>query len=779
MAVYNVRFYDYNPQYLIPSGTGSSFTWSGPSAAVGKATITDNEFGSQGYTLDDDNSGGESATAWVQVGNDVSTYSNVDAEIAWTVTDNVTGQTFQIVQFEVENGSASGYYTLSEIPLVAGRSYTVNDYDSNPNVQSNDPVFSAQDYEAPDAVISGTSGNDSIDGSYTGDPENDQVDDGFAGGSDGNDNVIEAGGGNDTVEAGLGDDSVDGGSGADSIVGGDGADTLEGGSGNDTIFGDNAGGTPAGDDEYLDWSAQGGDGTNVASGFTQNTGDTDVSVSFTNDGNNNPTFNVETSDDVYVGSGEGFDDDSNLYLYGNGGGATSSAYFEFSAASGAAVTGEVQDVSFRINDIDSYPNNHVDIITINAYDADGNAVTVTITPSGDDTVDGNTITAGSSLDDPDESDGSALVEIAGPVSRIEISYSNGHNLTQAIYVSDVHFTTIPDVDELNADVIDGGLGDDVIDGEEGADTITGGEGDDTMTGGEGNDTFVIGAGDGNDVITDFDTSDEDGDGQFADQLDLSGLTDAEGGSIESWDIAITDDGSGNAVLTFPNGESITLMGVTPDEISGAENLNAAGVPCFAAGTLIRTPTGDVPVESLHAGDLVETRDHGPQRLIWTGQRHLDAEALLAEPQNRPVVIPEGVLDNNSPLVVSPQHGMLLDERHGLPGERLVRAKHLAEAPGPVRVANGKRQVTYHHLMFAAHQVIFANGTPSESFYPGPQSLKMYPAPVLAQLTALVPDLGVKPVETAYGPTARIYLKRREALELVDLRGVGKMASEAA
>ena len=44
------------------------------------------------------------------------------------------------------------------------------------------------------------------------------------------------------------------------------------------------------------------------------------------------------------------------------------------------------------------------------------------------------------------------------------------------------------------------------------------------------------------------------------------------------------------------------------------------VLCFAAGTLIATPEGMVPVETLMAGDQVITRDNGVQRLVWAGGR---------------------------------------------------------------------------------------------------------------------------------------------------------------
>ena len=898
MAVYNVRFYDFNPSGTFTTAINSTFSWSGPTDAIGRATITDTESGIEEFTLDDDNNGGETATADVYVNGATSTNSNVDAELSWTIRDTVTGEIFQVSQFQVENGGASGYYTLSELPLIVGRTYEVLAYDSNPDVLVGDPAFNANDYVAPDHLISGTGGADNIDDSYTGDPQDDMVDDGFADGPDGNANVIDALGGNDTVSAGLGDDtvyagsgddSVDGGEGDDSILGQGGNDTLDGGHGDDSIlggsdadliFGSSGNDTIAGGDgadtiygdydfvptsstESLDWSAAGGDGTNVAGGFTQTTGDMEVSVSFNNDGNNNPTFIIESTDTAYVDFGEDYDPNSNLYLYGNGDGATSTTTIDFAATSGSGMADEVENVSFRLNDIDSFAGNHTDIITINAIDANGDPVTVTITPVGDDTYFGNTITAGGGLDDPDDANGSVLISIAGPVSSIEIVYSNGQTGTQAVYVSDVYFDTMPEVGNGSDDVIDGGDGADLIDGgtgdntisggqgndtitsgdgadsidggigddnitfgsgddtvfggdgndtiddiggsnligdnylsgdagndtiwagfgddtvlggtgadvlsgEEGNDTLTGGDGNDTMSGGAGNDLFVLADGSGDDVITDFDTGDTDGNGFYNDQLDVTGMTDLEGNPVNAWDVTVSDDGFGNALLTFPNGETILMQGVTPAEVTGTQLLNAAGVPCFTPGAMIRTPGGDVPVETLKIGDSVTTMDNGSQEILWIGQRHLGPRELLAQPELKPVFIPEGVCGTDAPLCVSPQHGMMLDIDH-LGEQVFARAKHLAAAAGPVRVAQGKKTVTYIHLMLANHQVIFANGAPTESFYPGDCALDMYPETVVDDLRALIPGLRDQPVELAYGPTARRFLKRKEVLTGIDLR----------
>lgn len=183
--------------------------------------------------------------------------------------------------------------------------------------------------------------------------------------------------------------------------------------------------------------------------------------------------------------------------------------------------------------------------------------------------------------------------------------------------------------------------------------------------------------------------------------------------------------------------------------------------CFTAGTLIRTPRGEVPVQRLRVGDLVTTMDNGPQPIRWIGSRRLGQTDLLAAPELRPVRIPVGCLGNHRDLLVSPQHGLLLGQDH------LVRAIHAAKAQrSGIRVATGRREVTYFHLMFDAHQIIFAEGAPSESFYPGPMAQRVLAADAMRELRGLFPDVFVAhgapsgAVARAYGETVRAFLPKR-------------------
>lgn len=211
--------------------------------------------------------------------------------------------------------------------------------------------------------------------------------------------------------------------------------------------------------------------------------------------------------------------------------------------------------------------------------------------------------------------------------------------------------------------------------------------------------------------------------------------------------------------------SLTLDSLsTSNGVLGANRFADSYAVCFTSGTLIRTPRGDLPVEALRAGDLVVTMDNGPQPIRWIGCRHLGADALAASPNLRPVLIPAGRLGNTRDLLVSPQHGLLVGRDH------LVRAIHAARAPrSGIRVAHGKRAVTYFHLMFDAHQIVFAENAPSESFYPGPVAQTLLEPGARSELRRLFPQVFASAptrgrIARTYGGTARSVLPRKLVVE---------------
>lgn len=326
---------------------------------------------------------------------------------------------------------------------------------------------------------------------------------------------------------------------------------------------------------------------------------------------------------------------------------------------------------------------------------------------------------------------------------------------------------------LGNDILLGWDGDDILQGNAGQDTLIAGIGNDRLIAGQGNDSLTSGAGNdvlvmdvsgGNDTVSDFDFADPFGTGRTNDQLDVSALDDGTGRGVTIWNTVVQDMGDGNARLIFPQGESLVLQGVPAASLSPPA-LHAMGIPCFTAGTPIDTPAGAVPVEALRPGDLVLTRDNGPQPLRWSAMRRLTQAELAADPRLLPVEIAAGALGNGARLAVSPQHAILLRDPDG--EERLIRAIHLARLKGGgVHQRFGCRGVTYVHLMFDRHQVLRSGGLWSESFYPGPQALASLHRAALRELETLFPGLSA----AAYGRQARTVPRFRDLPDrLKDLR----------
>ncbi|MCG6901367.1 MAG: choice-of-anchor L domain-containing protein [Rhodobacter sp.] len=234
-------------------------------------------------------------------------------------------------------------------------------------------------------------------------------------------------------------------------------------------------------------------------------------------------------------------------------------------------------------------------------------------------------------------------------------------------------------------------------------------------------------------------------------------------------------------VTLPNGQSVTLnadgtltvLTDADEELSAFTYTISDGfdtdtgfvtvntVPCFVAGTMIRTPKGEVRVETLKPGDLVVTQDHGAQPLRWIGRRKVAATG-----EHAPIRIAAHTFGVHRTLMVSPQHRVLIRDNlsellFGEP-EVLVAAKHLLNDRTVTRKSGG--QVEYVHLLFDEHQVVYSEGLPTESFLPGPQVTDEFEAEVLAEICSIFPELDPK-TGAGYGPSVRRTLKPHEAMVL--------------
>lgn len=685
-----------------------------------------------------------------------------------------------------------------------------------------------------DGWVEGTSGNDVIDTSYTGDPEGDMVDQGNGAGISG-----------------------------------------------------------SGTAEDLNWSLQGGDNTDLSNGFTQDTGNVNVRFYIVDEGNLNDA-SVNTATTHYTGGGP-YDPNSSLTIGGDTSGYdTATAVLEFSGETGYA--DEVENLSFRIADVDKHDFSWTDKVTIKAWDADGNPVTVyatngtgTVSTSGTNVVIQGTADLASN--DPA---GSYEITFGGPVARVEIGYDNLDSNQQYIHVTDLHYDTMM-LDM--SDTIDGGAGNDVIDAGEGNDSVLGGDGDDYLTGGAGVDTLIGGSGDDtleggaggdyfdggtgldivdysesdagvqidwhtwtftgghatgdtlasgidgvigsayNDTLVGFDSYNLDPNDYYTNEFYAGAGDDylagwggpdvlyGEAGNdtiVGGIGADTIDGGTGNDSMLLGGGDTasggdgddyftmdntafdttqgIEIVGGEGDE-TGGDTLDFNGmlqlgslnltnsdpvagmsgtamltngtlvtfseietIICFTVGTRILTPHGYRSIETLGPGDRVMTRDNGIQTVRWRGMRTIDADARLA-----PVKIGKGVFGNDRDLLVSPQHRMLYtgNQANLLFGESevLITAKHIVNGRNIVQMAPGL--VTYVHLMFDQHEILFAEGAPSESLFPGDAAISGIEASARGELFDIFPEL--RSNAGAYGDTARLCLRSYETacLEMAD------------
>jgi len=184
--------------------------------------------------------------------------------------------------------------------------------------------------------------------------------------------------------------------------------------------------------------------------------------------------------------------------------------------------------------------------------------------------------------------------------------------------------------------------------------------------------------------------------------------------------------------------------------------------CFGRGSMIRMADGtEKPVEALVEGDMVLTRDNGAQPVRWVGGRTVAAFGHLA-----PIVIQSGALGNKADLIVSPQHRMLIADWRAevMLGthEVLVKARDLTNSDTIYRREGGV--VEYFHILFDTHEIIYAEGIPSESLHINRKTLDSLAEDSRAEIIELFPDIVETPQISALA--SRMSLKSYEASALL-------------
>lgn len=457
-------------------------------------------------------------------------------------------------------------------------------------------------------LTGGNAGNDLMfgGGSFDDMEGNDGNDTIFGG--DGNDvinggsgaDVLEGDAGNDAIGGEEGDDSLSGGDGDDILSGGAGADTLDGGAGRDFlsyVSSDDAVSVNLGTGAASGGDAQG----DVISNFQDLSGSSNALQSDTLIGNadDNRIFGQEGGDNLQGGDG-------NDTLFG---GAGADAHFggdgfDFADFSGSGEAVDV-DVAFQALGGDTQGDTFFSVEGFIGSDFDDRFIGNTVSESfqggdgddtiaglqGDDTIlgedgndqisggggndqifggegtgdltggDGNdliiggsgfdfivggngddTIEGGAGGDDMTGGAGSDVLSYAGSAAGVNVSLAAG-SASGGDAAGDLFF---------GFENLTGSGSADTLTGDGNANVLDGGAGNDSLDGGAGDDRFDFRTGDGNDTVDGFVAG-----ARTEDVIDFS----IDAAITGTGDLSIGDDGSGNALIEYGSGDSITLLGV--------------------------------------------------------------------------------------------------------------------------------------------------------------------------------------------------------------------------
>lgn len=348
------------------------------------------------------------------------------------------------------------------------------------------------------AVIRGTEGNDTLNGTDADDQIFGLAGDDYINTNKGNDRV-EAGDGNDTINSDEGDKTLFGGKGNDTLFGYFGNNKLYGDDGNDLLFG-----------TYGNNTLEGGNGNDTLSGGTGN--------NILRGGNGNDTLNSGSGSETLDG-GNGQDFLATRGSFGDKAGkittligGTGTDTFE--------ITPEYDD----LNPATVGTNDYIRIKDFKTQDdflqLEGSKSNYLLAASPAGSPQGTGIYFDKPNGQTDE-----LIAIVENSSGLNLNNSYFTTSTNDIFsgteIGD-RFDAGEGNDEVNGrggdDILIGGNGDDRLSGEDGNDSLSGNNGKDTLIGGKGNDSLVGGDGDDtlNGVVTPatFSSSTPDSKGQI-------------------------------------------------------------------------------------------------------------------------------------------------------------------------------------------------------------------------------------------------------------------------
>ena len=132
--------------------------------------------------------------------------------------------------------------------------------------------------------------------------------------------------------------------------------------------------------------------------------------------------------------------------------------------------------------------------------------------------------------------------------------------------------------------------------------------------------------------------------------------------------------------------------------------------CFLRGTRILTPSGEIPIEELTTGALVETLN-GPLPVKWIGRQRFRKDSPSWHWSVAPIRVARFALGDQYPrreLYLSPKHCLFIDG-FLIPVEWLVNGRSIT-----LTMTDDREVIEYFHIELETHEVVFAEGAPAET-----------------------------------------------------------------
>ncbi len=179
---------------------------------------------------------------------------------------------------------------------------------------------------------------------------------------------------------------------------------------------------------------------------------------------------------------------------------------------------------------------------------------------------------------------------------------------------------------------------------------------------------------------------------------------------------------------FTIGNTAAVEGGNSSTYAG--NLVIGFATCFLRGTMIATPSGEVAVETLRAGDLVTAVEAGQtvsRPVAWVGGRAMRVAEHDGQDAAYPVRIRRGAFAENVPhrdLLVTPEH-CILTEAGLTPARMLVNG-------ASILVDRSIPEYEFFHVELERHGILLSEGLTTESYLDtGNRALFVAAGPVAA------------------------------------------------